>query len=1081
MNVLRELSIGQRLIGWSIFILLVLVLQSYLSTSGLSRINDETRNIVDTNQPALVRALELKSLLHDAGRDLGFYVITHEEKDKRVYEDSFHALWRKLDQLRTEPAVQGRESLLDRMETIYSAIRAAEEIGTELGHIAIDPASNMPALRYASETFNPQYRERLQLLNSMIESEQEEAPDEQRREFYNRLIALRYYWTSLNNEQRVFLAFRASAAIENAELYRASVEKEVQNLLAYTDLMTFEQEVSFEEFRQGLEGYWRILERLFSLHTEDGWRQDAHLLQSRLLPAFKRTDAEIAGLVTVLEGSSKGAAERAATAYQSERTTNLIMPSIAFVLLGVIGWLLTRSITRPIRRAAEVADRIAQGDLDNDIAVERQDETGELLSALSAMQQDLRQRIDADARSAAENLRIRQALDNVATAVTVSDNENRLIYLNRAAGVLMNRLEDEFREVHPHFRAEDLLGKDLAIYLDDPVVKAAYQRELSEQEAYDTVFGGRNLYMVARPVHDDQGKVQGRVTQWTDVTEELLAAEEERQRIESERQVAAENARVRSALDNVSSNLMLTDAERTIIYMNKSAYKLFHESREEIRQVLPGFDPEKLVGTSIDTFHRNPAHQQKLLEALKDTHQAEIQVGDLTMEIIVNPVIDEQGKRLGTAVEWSDRTEEIAVEREIDSLVEAARVGDLSQRIQVEGKSGFFRQLGEGFNQLLDELGSVFEDIAEVMSRIADGDVNQGIEREYSGTFGTVKNDINRTVGNLSGILVGLRDAGDSVAAASSEISKGNGNLSLRTEKQATSLEETAASMEQLTSTVKNNASNAQQANQLAVAASQSALKGGEVVAHTVTAMEEIRTSSNRIAEIIGVIDEIAFQTNLLALNASVEAARAGEQGRGFAVVASEVRHLASRSADAAKEIKELIQDSVGKVQTGTELVNASGETLDEIVTGIKKVGDIIADIAAASAEQATGIEQVNRAVTSMDELTQQNATLAEETSAASASMSEKAAEMAQLVAFFKTGTAADPLAENSIAPTPLAGVSAGSGWRDVPEAVSSEVEESPKTPESEDIERWPKADRPARNVFAPKPEIPDEDEWEEF
>ncbi len=208
--------------------------------------------------------------------------------------------------------------------------------------------------------------------------------------------------------------------------------------------------------------------------------------------------------------------------------------------------------------------------------------------------------------------------------------------------------------------------------------------------------------------------------------------------------------------------------------------------------------------------------------------------------------------------------------------------------------------------------------------------------------------------------------------------------------------------MEELTSTVRNNADNAQQANQVATSARGMAEKGGEVVGRAVSAMQQINASSTKIAEIIGVIDEIAFQTNLLALNASVEAARAGEQGRGFAVVATEVRNLASRSADAAKEIKDLINDSVSKVHAGAELVNESGETLQEIVTGVKKVGDIVAEIAAASAEQASGIDQVNQAITTMDEMTQQNAALAEQTSAASVSLNDKAKQIEGTMSFFK-------------------------------------------------------------------------------
>lgn len=284
------------------------------------------------------------------------------------------------------------------------------------------------------------------------------------------------------------------------------------------------------------------------------------------------------------------------------------------------------------------------------------------------------------------------------------------------------------------------------------------------------------------------------------------------------------------------------------------------------------------------------------------------------------------------------------------------------------------------------------------------------------------KGSINATIDKLADTVGQIRESADFINNSSQEIASGNNNLSERVEAQAASLEETASSMEELTSTVKNNADNAQQANQVASSARELAEKGGTVVISAVNAMAEINESSNKIAEIIGVIDEIAFQTNLLALNASVEAARAGEQGRGFSVVATEVRNLAQRSAAAARESKELIQTSIQRVRTGTEFVNETGVSLNEIVGGVKKVGDIISEIAAASIEQSQGIEQVNQAVSEMDEITQQNAALAEEASAASVSMSDQSTDMINLLQFFSFNGAPSPVnrAVDQQAPPPV-------------------------------------------------------------
>ena len=345
----------------------------------------------------------------------------------------------------------------------------------------------------------------------------------------------------------------------------------------------------------------------------------------------------------------------------------------------------------------------------------------------------------------------------------------------------------------------------------------------------------------------------------------------------------------------------------------------------------------------------------------------------------------------------------LAVNGEIKTLVGAAVAGDFSHRGNADRFEFVYRELLEELNTLMATADEGLNEVGGLLSAVADGDLSRRVDVQLPGQFGQLAADANRTVDGLAKIVGDIRQTSDGINAAAGEIAAGNSDLSMRTEQQAASLEETASSMEELTSTVKQNADNARQANQLAIGAANVAESGSDVVQKVVDTMGDIQSSSRRIADIIGVIDGIAFQTNILALNAAVEAARAGEQGRGFAVVAAEVRSLAQRSAGAAKEIKQLITDSVLKVEEGSTLVDQAGRTMSEIMGSVKRVTDIMADISAASQEQSSGIEQVNQAITQMDEGTQQNAALVEEAFAAAQSMEHQANELVGLVAAFKT------------------------------------------------------------------------------
>jgi len=480
--------------------------------------------------------------------------------------------------------------------------------------------------------------------------------------------------------------------------------------------------------------------------------------------------------------------------------------------------------------------------------------------------------------------------------------------------------------------------------------------------------GGREIWIQAScsPILNADGKPHKVIKFATDITEHMKAAE---------------NARLRTALDKAGANLVLADEQLQIVYVNEAAQQLFRGLASDLRRDRPAFDADKLLGSSVEMFHDHPEQQRQLLAGLTGTHTEELYLGGRLLKLSANPVTNEAGKRVGTVIEWWDRTQEVTVQEEVAEIVRRALENDLSLRIGMEGKAGFLATLGCGLNKLLDNTAQMVRDI---------------------------------------------KSAAAAVRMGAEEISKGNANLSQRTEEQSSSLEETASSMEQMTSTVKQNADNAGQANQLATAARDQAERGGAVTAKAVRAMTGINEAAKKIADIISVIDEIAFQTNLLALNAAVEAARAGEQGRGFAVVATEVRSLAGRSATAAKEIKGLIQDSVRKVEDGSALVTQSGQTLEQIVASVKKVSDIIAEIAAASREQSSGIEQVNKAIMQMDEMTQQNAALVEQATAASQAMAEGAGELNRMMERFAlpgagaaAAAASAPAAPPAAAPQP--------------------------------------------------------------
>ncbi|HEX2939554.1 MAG TPA: methyl-accepting chemotaxis protein, partial [Rhodopila sp.] len=560
---------------------------------------------------------------------------------------------------------------------------------------------------------------------------------------------------------------------------------------------------------------------------------------------------------------------------------------------------------------------------------------------------------------------IKFAIDVTAEKVRAADFEGQLTAISKSQGVIEFSLEGQILHANANFlnllgyTQEDVRGQHHGMFVEPGYRQSTEYRlfwdKLGRGE-YDAGQykrigrGGKEVWIQAsyNPIRDLNGKPFKVVKYATDITEQVIRNADFSGQIEA---INKAQAVIEFGLDG----------------------KVLHANANFLTTL--GYTADEIVGQHhmmfVEPAHRQSAEYRLFWEKLGrgeyDSGQYK-RIGKGGREVWIqasyNPILGPDRKPFKVVKYATDITAQVEAAAMMQSavnqtqdVVNAAKENDLRQRIPLEGKSGDVAQLCEGVNGLLDTMSMMVAEIGEAASTLS---------------------------------------------TAAREIASGNTDLSQRTEEQAASLEETAASMEQLTNTVRLNAENAQQANKLTSSASEVAIKGGSVVSEVVRTMEGINEASRKISDIIGVIDEIAFQTNILALNAAVEAARAGDQGRGFAVVAAEVRNLAQRSANAAKEIKALISDSVAKVESGSRLVDNAGKTMDEIVQSVRRVTDIMAEISAASQEQRGGIEQVNSAVVQMDKVTQQNAALVEEAAAAAKSMEDQTGTMATMVGQFR-------------------------------------------------------------------------------
>ena len=633
-----------------------------------------------------------------------------------------------------------------------------------------------------------------------------------------------------------------------------------------------------------------------------------------------------AGLSSMVQDDGK------ASTNKSRIVTGVAVATL--LLLALIIRAIVTGITTPIRQAVAVAEDVASGKLDGAIFIASKDETGQLLGALSNMQAVL-----AKFQMAQSEMAIKHDAGEIShkmPADTLPGAYGAMaVAVNTLTGshlTVMNRLVDLLEQY--------ALGK--------------FENQIEE--------------------------LPGQKRRVTDVVRDA------RQKMLAAADAAVVNMRVVNALNKASTNVLIADIKNDIIFLNETMSTMLQEHEYEIGKSISNFDAKKLIGKNVEVLH---AGQGSMINALQTSDRSEIKIGKLVFGITMNPILDGKGQRLGTVIEWFDRTLEVGVEEEVAGVVDAAAHGDFSQRLDMDGKTGFFKNLSSGMNQLMDTSEQGLTDVAELLSAFAQGDLTHRIDRNYFGLFGKVKDSANSTAENLTRVLGEVLAAADALTGAANQVSSTAQSLSQAASEQAASVDQTSSAVGIMSDSISQNRDNAKITGGMATKAAKEAIDGGSAVTQTVAAMKQIASK-------IGIVDDIAYQTNLLALNAAIEAARAGDHGKGFAVVAAEVRKLAERSQEAAKEIGELASSSVTTAER-------AGKLLDEIVPSIRKTSDLVQEITAASAEQSDSVVQIGSSMGQLSKATQQNASASEELAATSEELSGQAEQLQQSIAFFKT------------------------------------------------------------------------------
>ncbi len=631
----------------------------------------------------------------------------------------------------------------------------------------------------------------------------------------------------------------------------------------------------------------------------------------------------------------------------------MVFVVLALVLAALFALLIVNSITRPLGKALAVAGEVAAGNLGANIVVD-DSEIGQLMAPLAKMQGTL------------------STFEAAQTEMARQHDAGMLDYQ-----LPVGQLEGAYRGMAESIN--QLVQSHIAVKMQVVDVVRAYS---------DGHFDVR------------MARLPGQKAKVTEAMDQVQTA------MKTAAEAALFNERIRRSLDSLPVAVTVSNDAAQLVHATPAAQqllKLFGGA---------GFDAVGFYGKKLSSLFKDAQHVARFDQAVQSGQDVDMEVDGHTLRLLARPVTDASGVVIGRITQWLDRSDEIASEHEVSRIVSAAANGDLSGRVSLDGKTGFFGVLAAAMNQLIDTSEGAFNDIARALDALSQGDLNYRIERDYQGLFGRVKDSANASADKLTGIVEDIRGAADALSGAANQVSATAQSLSQAASEQAASVEETTSQIDVMSASINQNSDNAKVTDAMASKTTKEAGDGGAAVSQTVSAMKQIAAK-------IGIVDDIAYQTNLLALNAAIEAARAGEHGKGFAVVAAEVRKLAERSQEAAKEIGELAGSSVTTAER-------AGKLLDEIVPSIQKTSELVQEIAAASSEQSESVTQIGGAMGQLSKATQQNASASEELAATSEQLSGQAEQLQQSIAFFNTGAGPAVVPDRHALPAPERRASAG-------------------------------------------------------